>query len=153
MALSHYRLWKKAASHNKPTFIFEDDAIRLDPQFEEKVIYFMKELPDDWDIFLVGFWLHKGDDGERINNSISRVRSFVLLNSYVIHPRGAQKLLNKLPINAPVDTWISMQSNYINIYRHFMTKRDLFMRETRYPRSILVKTKSEKSQIEHTNNW
>ena len=155
VALSHYKLWKKISNMDKNSkiLILEDDAIRLAPNIQQYVSYYMSQLPSDWDIFLLGFWLHKGDDGEKINKDISKVKSFVLMNSYIITPKGAKKLLKRLPINAPLDTWVSMQSEYINIYRHHMTYRDLFLREKRLPRSILVRTKSKKSQIKHTNNW
>ena len=75
------------------------------------------------------------------------------MNSYMITPKGAQKLLEKLPINAPVDTWVSLQSHYVNIYRHHMTYRNMFLQEKKNPRSILIRTRSQKSEIKHTNNW
>tara|TARA_B100001113_G_scaffold188944_1_gene154796 strand:+ start:20155 stop:20967 length:813 start_codon:yes stop_codon:yes gene_type:complete len=155
VALSHYNIWKKISKMEPESriLILEDDAIRIDPNLEKNVNYYLSKIPSDWDIFLLGFWLHKGDDGEQINKDISKVNSFVLMNSYMITPKGAQKLLEKLPINAPVDTWVSLQSQYVNIYRHHMTYRNMFLQEKKNPRSILIRTRSQKSEIKHTNNW
>lgn len=155
VALSHYNLWKKISKMDEDSMvlILEDDAIRIDPNLEKNVTYYLSKLPSDWDIFLLGFWLHKGDDGEQINKDVSKVNSFVLMNSYMIRPTGAKKLLEKLPINAPVDTWVALQSEYVNIYRHHMTYRNMFLKEKKNPRSILIRTRSHKSEIKHTNNW
>ena len=119
VALSHRNLWKHIVSRNlQSCLILEDDAINFSPDFQEKCIETMKSVPGDWDIVLLGFWLHRGEKGYPINNKISRVRDFCLLHCYALSLRGARKLLNLTPIDMPLDSWMSKKSNQLNIYRH-----------------------------------
>lgn len=157
VSLSHYRLWQKIAKmpDTSRVLILEDDAIVVAPNFYEKVRFYMTQLPDDWDVFLLNFWLHRGDDGRKVNAHISQVKSFVLLSAYAIRPQGARRLLECTPIDKPLDTWMSFQSDKVFIYRHHDTFRNIttHQQRARYPRSALIRAKSKKSQIEHTNNW
>lgn len=155
VSLSHLRLWKKIAKmpERSRVLVLEDDAIRVDPHFYEKTELYKKHLPADWDVFLLGFWLHRGDDSDKVNKYIARVRTFVLTHAYIIRPKGARALLKQLPIDKPLDTWMSYQSNYVNIYRHYDTRRTISMKEPKRPRSILIRQQSQQSEIVHTNNW
>jgi|688.fasta_scaffold218101_3 GR25 family glycosyltransferase involved in LPS biosynthesis len=113
--MSHYNLWKKIANEKEPHVILEDDAIGINANTQIILDQIIKTLPNDYDIYLLGFI-----DLEPINitNEHEKVKSFVLLHSYIITPIGAQKLLQQLPINMPVDSWLSSISDKINIYRH-----------------------------------
>lgn len=148
--LSHYYLWKKIVSEKTPiTLILEDDASRPCNNFEKLTLKYYKHLPNDWDIFLLGFWLHTGDKDKKINNYIFKVNEFALTHSYLITYKGAQKLLNLVPINMPVDTWLSSVSNIVNIYRHNYVKNPKIR-----PASLLIRQGLENdSRIIHTNNY
>ena len=151
VALSHYYLWKKIVDEDINTaLILEDDAIRIHEHFEKHVKDTMKILPDDWDILLLGFWLHKGDNkkNEVIKNKIYKVDEFVLLHSYIINKKGAEKLLNRGAIDMPIDSWISAHSDTVNIYRH-----NILRPNTRYPSSSLIRQQRAEKQIKNTNNW
>jgi len=148
--LSYYKLFNKIVKDNISTaLILEDDAINLDPNFETILNEHYSLLPDDWDIFLLGFWLHQGDNGyEVIPGKIHKVRDFVLLHSFIISNRGAKKLLNHLPIDMPMDSWISKWAHIdINIYRHN------YIQTSKNPTSKLIKQKRHAKQIKNTNNW
>ena len=147
--LSHYYLWKKIVDEKIPvTMILEDDAINVHPRFEKNVINFHKSLPKGWDIFLLGFWLNKGNNGEQINKDIYSVDNFVLLHSYLITYEGAKKLLDLTPIDMPLDSWISSKSKYINIYRHTLSRNNKYK-----PSSLLIRQKRNSKQIVNTNNY
>ncbi len=148
--LSHYYIWKKIVDENiKTCLVLEDDAIKTDPEILNKIKISMKHLPNDWDIFLVGFWNHRGNSDTQINSNIWKVKYFALTHCYIINNRGARKLLNQLPIDMPIDTWLSSKSNKINIYRHNYIKSD-----SKYPfGNLIMQNLSLKSEIEHTNNW
>jgi GR25 family glycosyltransferase involved in LPS biosynthesis len=82
----------------------------------------MKDVPSDWDMILLGFWLHKGDNGsEIIKNRIYKVKDFVLLHSYIINKKGALKFLNLTPIDMPIDSWISKYSDRV-LYERDLTR-------------------------------
>ena len=129
--------------------VLEDDAVNIQDNFISQIRNEMKYLPNNWDIFLLGFWMHTGNIGIRMNPHIYKVRDFALAHSYLISLQGAHKLLSLVPINMPVDTWISKHSKRVNIYRHNLTGFPY----SRYPSSRLINQNSRVSEILHTNNW
>jgi GR25 family glycosyltransferase involved in LPS biosynthesis len=142
--MSHYNLWTKIAKEKDPHIILEDDAIGINSNTQMVLDEILATLPKDYDIYLLGFI-----DLEPISvtNLHEKVKEFVLLHSYIITPKGAQKLLEQLPINMPVDTWFSSISDKINIYRHNfgnIGKKNRF-----YGR--LITQKRNKKQIINTN--
>lgn len=145
VALSHYYLWKNIINKNKITVVLEDDAIKLHEKFDEYFDFLMSKLPKDWDFFLLGYWLHRGDDGAPINEYITKVKNFVLMHGMVVSPRGAQKAVNLKPIDMPIDSWMSKHSNKLNIYRHNL--------KTGNDHSLLVQQNRIFKQIKNTNNW
>jgi hypothetical protein len=154
ISLSYYYLFTKIATENIPvSLILEDDATNVHPQFESKLAEYMDLLPPDWDIFLLGFWLHRGDNGYPVlRQKIHRVRDFCLLHAFMITAKGARKLLAHLPIDRPVDSWISKCAHdNVIIYRHDMVSNPA----SKKPSSILVKQARlrQAKQIKNTNNW
>ena len=142
--MSHYNLWTKIAKEKEPHIILEDDAIGVNANTQIVLDEIIQTLPKDYDIYLLGFI-----DLEPINitNLHSKVKSFVLLHSYIITPNGAKKLLEQLPINMPIDTWLSSISDKINIYRHNfgnIGKKNRFI-------GRLITQKRKEKQIENTN--
>ena len=142
--MSHYNLWTKIAKEKEPHIILEDDAIGVNANTQIVLDEIIGTLPKDYDIYLLGFI-----DLEPINITIlhSKVKAFVLLHSYIITPKGAQKLLENLPINMPIDTWLSSISDKINIYRHNfgnMGKKNRFI-------GRLITQKRNEKQIVNTN--
>jgi GR25 family glycosyltransferase involved in LPS biosynthesis len=150
VALSHYNIWNYMIKKNiQSILVVEDDATRIAPNFMEKCNYIMKKVPDNWDIILFGFWCHMGNDGTKINDDVWKVNNFCLLHCYLINIKGANKLMNELPINMPVDSWLSSKSNKINIYRHN------FIRSYKQsnPSSILIRQGIIDKQNINTNNF
>ena len=142
--MSHYNLWKIVSKSKKTHLILEDDAIGINENTSDILNLILKNLPSDYDIYLLGYIDLKPDN---IIKDHSKVKEFVLLHSYLITPTGAKKLLNNLPINMPVDSWISSISDKINIYRHnygYINKKNHF-----YGR--LIRQKRNKKQIVNTN--
>lgn len=142
--MSHYNLWTKIAKEKEPHIILEDDAIGVNSNTQMVLKEILETLPKDYDIYLLGFI-----DLEPINitNLHSKVKSFVLLHSYIITPKGAKKLLEQLPINMPIDTWISSISDKINIYRHNFGNSG---KKNRFIGRLITQKRKEK-QIVNTN--
>lgn len=147
--LSHLKVWKKIVDNNiKRTLVLEDDPIKIKNNINTILKKIMKNIPKNWDIILISFWLHKGDNGYKINKDFYKVKDFALTPCYLISLNGANKLLKLLPIDRPVDSWLSHVSNKINIYRH-----NIIRPYSKYPSSSLVRQSTIKSQIAHTNNF
>ena len=150
VSISHYRLWKMIAEQNEfdSVLILEDDAIQISTDIEKRLDDIFKEVPNNWDIILLGFWLHKGDTGYKVSDNIYRVKDFVLMHSYIINKKGAKKLLQNLPIDAPLDTWMSLISDKLFIYRHNFIKN-----QSSRPSSRLIVQERLEKQIVNTNNF
>ena len=143
--ISHYGLWKKIADGNEPVLILEDDAIKTDGSSQSRIDLIMSDLPSDFDIYLIGYLDLKP---RPFNDSIhNRVDEFVLMHSYVVSPKGARKLLDSLPVNMPLDTWISSLSDKLKIYRHNFYS---IGKQNRLS-SLIISQKREAKQIENTN--
>lgn len=152
VALSHYNIWKKLENdkiYNKGILVVEDDASKISDSFVEKCNIVMNNVPYDWDIILFGFSCHKGNKGKQINKIIWKVKDFILLHCYLINPKCFKKIKNLLPINAPLDTWLSQKSDVLNIYRHnFISNKN-----AKNPSSKLIKQRGEDKQNVNTNNF
>ena len=148
-SLSHYNIWKDIVKNQlESSLVIEDDATRYSSDFRENVRDIMKYAPNDWDIVLLGFWLHRGEKGYPINNMFYRVKDFALTHCYAIHQRGAQKLLGLTPIDMPLDSWLSKVSDKLNIYRH---NKEVPNRKN--PLSRLVRQAGIDKQNVNTNNF
>ena len=150
VCLSHYSIWKKfLKSEDKKIMILEDDAIKISNDFDYRIKDIMRNVPNDWDIILLGFHLNKGDDGKKINEYISKVKNFVLMHCYILNKKGAKKLLENLPISAPLDTWISSITYDLNVYRHNFVIKEW----SDTPSSRIILQLNEEKQIKNTNNY
>ena len=151
VSLSHYYLWKKIAEENiENAIILEDDSSDISKTFEKDLNDIMQHVPKDYDIILLAFWLHQGNDSQRVNDRISRTFTFVFMNAYVITANGARKLLAKTPIDMPIDSWVASKSHDLKIYRHHIQTSSL------KPRGTLIQQGAKEefgSYIDHTNNW
>lgn len=149
--LSHFYLWNKIIEEDYHiTLVLEDDALRYNKEFINLTEHILQYAPNNWDIILLGFMIpHKARKNEKKIGNFYKVNQFFLTHSYLISLNGAKKLSHKTPINAPIDTWMSMQSNSINIYRHdyIVTTKNLI-------KSNLVAQSDSisKSEIEHSNH-
>ena len=129
--------------------ILEDDAQLFYNDFENIVNKLLINVPNDWDIILLGYGVTpKMMEKEYNINGLYKVDGFVLTHCYLIRRKCVNILLKNLPIDMPIDTWISKHSDKINIYRHNMN----FGKSTKYSYLIKQNNKDFGSEIEHTNN-
>ena len=142
--MSHYNLWSKIAKEKDPHIILEDDAIGVNANTEIILKEILETLPKDYDIYLLGFI---DLEPTNVTSLHAKVKAFVLLHSYIITPKGAQKLLEQLPINMPVDTWLSSISDKLNIYRHNFGNTG---KKNRFIGRLITQKRNEK-QIVNTN--
>lgn len=122
--LSHVSIWKKMRdkiSGEQLLFVFEDDAmVREIPMVE--IIERVKQLPNDWNIYLLGAphtkvlydWI---DETE----TVAKLTQFCGTHSYIINQRGMEWLINKelFPIDNQIDFKLSEYCKKgLNIYYH-----------------------------------
>lgn len=123
--MSHIRIWKKIVEEDiKTCLVVEDDAYKILPGFDLILSDLIDKLPKDWDVFLVGFLLFR-DKGEVVDEYFLKIKEFVLTHCYLITKEGAQKFLENLPVDSPIDTFMSKCSDKVNIYSHnYFRKKD-----------------------------
>jgi len=111
-AASHVRLWKKVAKSDKPAILLEDDAIPVDG-FADKLTQGLKDLPKDADVLYLGYskpdkskWMR-----ELPGTDLAQAEYVWTTVGYMIWPSGARKLLERLPVDSPVDNYMSWASH------------------------------------------
>jgi GR25 family glycosyltransferase involved in LPS biosynthesis len=111
-AASHVRLWKKVAKMDGPAILVEDDAIPVDG-FAAKLLQGMKDVPKDADLLYLGY--SKPDKSPWVkevpHSDIAQAEYVWTTVGYVIWPSGARKLLQRLPVDSPVDNYMSWASH------------------------------------------
>jgi GR25 family glycosyltransferase involved in LPS biosynthesis len=62
-SLSHLRVWKHLLTNSMPmAMVLEDDCSVVHPLFVERFYAILHTAPPDWDILLLNYWLHQGND-------------------------------------------------------------------------------------------
>jgi len=141
---SHLSIWKKVAEGDTPVVILEDDAIRTNEHTKKRLETIFKDIPKDFDIYLLGYYDIKPLEYNKSNHN--KVKEFVLMHSYIVSPKGARKLLENLPIDKPLDTWMSGLSDKLKIYRH-----NFYTIGSKGYVSLVIRQKRAAKQIENTN--
>jgi GR25 family glycosyltransferase involved in LPS biosynthesis len=121
---SNYTAWKNFVDSDYDYIILMEDDIVLGNKFNEKLIHYMNELPQDWDIF-TAYIPSFGNDRYNKNNkslnigkeNICRVYQSWSCLCYVVSKQGAQKLLDqvKSSVKSPIDHYLFYNQN-INAY-------------------------------------
>jgi len=115
--LSHMSLYKEALNRgDKMIIVFEDDT-QIPNNFKEGLLERMKNLPENWDMFLLG-WIPMGKENKLITQDLYHVHRFILMHAYVITDVGMRKMLSLcMPvIKKQVDHAVSDFSHTIRIY-------------------------------------
>jgi len=124
VALSHITVWKLVAASNCPyTLVLEDDvyfrrgfARSLDRAWAE-----LTERRGQSAAFDVLYLSYKealaGAPKTPISNLLFRPqRGLWQLSGYVLSTRGAQRLLDSLPVHGPIDLWINYQFEKLEVF-------------------------------------
>lgn len=130
---SNYIAWKNFEKSDYDSIILMEDDIVLDKNFNNKLIDYMNELPDDWDIFTV-YIPEKGNVRYNKANkklfvgkeNICRVYQSWSCLCYIVSKRGAKKLLEQVknPISSPIDHYL-FYHNDLNVYAIKYERRNI----------------------------
>lgn len=139
VALSHIEVWKLVAASNMPyTLILEDDiyfqygfARKLDAAWHD-IINQSSRYPA-FDILFLSF------QEVGINSKVKKLQTGLvrkpdcgiwLASGYVLSLRGAQTLLKMLPVYGPVDLWLNLQFDKLDV---FLTKQPIIEQRVDVP--------------------
>lgn len=123
VALSHIAVWKTVAASDLPyTLVLEDDvyfrrgfARTLDRAWAE-LLEGNGQAPA-FDLLYLSFMeARMGADRAPVSELLFRPRRGLwYLSGYVLSARGAQRLLDLLPVRGPVDLWINHQFGHLDV--------------------------------------
>lgn len=106
---SHVRAWKycleRGGDDEKPLLVLEDDA-RPIIGFTEILEEALKHLPENRHVLYLGYSQAAHWRRELSANLVEAEYVWTTV-AYIIWPAGARILLNRLPINQPVDNWMA----------------------------------------------
>ena len=121
---SNYTAWQNFEKSDYDYIILMEDDIVLGNKFNEKLMHYMDELPEDWDVF-TAYIPSFGNNRYGKNNkalsigkeNICRVYQSWSCLCYVVSKKGAQKLLEqvKSPVKSPIDHYL-FYSQDIDVY-------------------------------------
>lgn len=121
VALSHLSIWDKIIDKNIQNALVLEDDIYFENKFSRKLNSLWNEIIEseiEFDIIYLSF--KKVDYNpaiKRISNNLSKPnRGLWWFSGYILSNKGAQKLMEKLPISGPVDLWINHKFNELEVY-------------------------------------
>lgn len=132
---SNFKAWENFAKTDYEALILMEDDIVLEPSFSEKIVRYVRELPENWDIFSAYIPTSTNASYHRASKKLfdkhpGNVCEIYQSHSclcYVVSRSGAEKLLelvNKVPVSMPVDTYLYYNTN-INAYALKMSTKQI----------------------------
>ena len=124
VALSHIKIWKKIVSQKIPYSLILEDDIFFDEKFSELSNRAWSELPNkngnEKQFDLLYFSYREVDNKtEKIpfsENLFLPIRGYWWLSGYALSYKGAKKLIDLLPVCGPVDMWMNLQFQKLDVY-------------------------------------
>lgn len=130
---SNYTAWKNFVESDYEYIILMEDDIVLNNNFNEKLIKYINELPDDWDVF-TAYTPPSGNIRYRVNKqnlfinneNICKVYQSWSCLCYVVSKQGAKKLLKEVEktVKSPIDNYLFYHDK-INVYAIKMEKGNI----------------------------
>ena len=125
--LSHMKTYETFLNSDKEyCLIFEDDIQFLTNDLKKEIHKNMDNLPDDWDILLLGYEIDarkkkvkNANKNTKLKNGLLNIKYFVGLHAYIIKRKTAQILLENLQTLDWILDWnISFlaERNIVNVY-------------------------------------
>lgn len=113
-ALSHIRAWRLClhrahitGQSNRPLLVLEDDAAPT-PEFTPVLRRALASLPSEAHVLYLGY-SQAADWRREVSENLVESEYVWTTVGYIIWPAGARLLLQRLPIDGPVDNWMAAQ--------------------------------------------
>jgi len=118
VALSHIRLWQKVADGDNEIALLLEDDVYFRPGFSRILNAAWRDVPDSFDILYLSYASAKaGIRKEEFSDALFRPLGGIWqLSGYVLSKQGAKKLLDQLPVRGPVDLWINLQFERLDVF-------------------------------------
>jgi GR25 family glycosyltransferase involved in LPS biosynthesis len=124
VALSHIAVWRLvASSEHAHTLVLEDDVYfrRSFAETVDRAWAHLRKAFRSTDAFDLLYLSYKEAKTGALKDPVTDVlfrprRGLWHLSGYVLSKRGAAQLLELLPVRGPVDLWINLQFDKLNVY-------------------------------------
>lgn len=124
VALSHINVWRQIANGDSKFVLVLEDDIYLTSGFSKHLSRAWKDAGAIFDVLYLSYMC--GRSGMRIDSELGCVFRVAgglwQLSGYVLSKKGAQRLIDRLPVRGPVDLWINLQFSTLGV---FCTKRPI----------------------------
>lgn len=117
---SNFTAWKNFAKTNREMLMLMEDDIFLEKDFNDKLVSYISELPDNWDFFTVyipSYGNVRAKVAKRTlevgKQNITKVYQSWSCLCYIVSKSGVKKLLEQVkePVNGPIDHWLFYNEN------------------------------------------
>jgi len=121
-SLSHLKAWETfLKSGEKYALILEDD-VKLPPTFSMMVRDCAKDLPSNWDLWILG-WNHTPvDTGKKGQSPFRRILHFVGAHCYIITRKAAKAFVDEV---LPIETHVEHYMNNVAFLKGLSIVRDV----------------------------
>ena len=121
-SLSHIKVWETfLKSSAKYALILEDD-VKLPPTFSMMVRDCAKDLPANWDVWILG-WNHTPvDTGKNGQSPFRRILHFVGAHCYILSRHAAKEFLSE---GLPIETHVEHYMNNVAFLKGLSIVRDV----------------------------
>jgi len=120
-SLSHYKVWEEFLKTGEQyALIMEDDA-QLPPTFAMMVKDCAKDLPNKWDVWVLG-WSHTPVDTGNDKTPFKRILHFIGAHCYIITRKAALAFVEEF---FPIETHIEHFMNNVAFLRGLVVIRDI----------------------------
>lgn len=124
VALSHIQVWNEIVNREIPYSLILEDDIFFEDNFSVVTRNAWSELPHDvngkksFDLLYLSFKEvdNRAEKQFFSTNIFKPIRGFWWLSGYILTCQGAQKLLDSLPIRGPVDMWMNLQFQSLDVF-------------------------------------
>jgi GR25 family glycosyltransferase involved in LPS biosynthesis len=121
-SLSHLKVWKEFMKSNAKYALIMEDDVQLPTTFSMMVRDCAKDLPKNWDVWVLG-WNHTPvDTGKRDTTPFRRILHFVGAHCYIISRKAAKAFIDEV---FPVETHVEHYMNNVAFLKGLVIVRDI----------------------------
>jgi len=114
-ALSHVALWRRVALECHAGGLILEDDVTFDRQFGARLREAWSQLPAGWEILYLGY-VNPGSAPRPVSTDLVAHTFLFGTFAYLLHPRGARRLLSRLPVVGPLDLFLGCQLSSLQAY-------------------------------------
>lgn len=152
-SMSHIRAWRHCVEQSngceKPLLVLEDDAVPVE-KFTEILEQALHALPHDAQILYLGYE-QAAEWRRQVSAEVVEAEYVWVTVGYIIWPAGARVLLNRLPIDQPVDNWMAAACASGTIKSYCIEPKIIHQAEAWNVKSDVCHSDEVNSDIEHSD--